>query len=133
MAEPYILVIDDSHTVRTFVQRTLASAGYEVGIATDGIDGLKKVAERLPDAIVLDIQMPLMDGYTVCQKLQEVGEPFASIPVLFLTSLQTEALNSLGQQLGDYLPKPVCGGQLIEAMRKLGCVVEAQPQQTPAS
>ena len=54
MSAPYILIVDDSHTVRAFVSRALTKEGYVVGTATDGIDGLKKMAERLPDMIDFD-------------------------------------------------------------------------------
>lgn len=118
MSVPYILVVDDSHTVRTLVKRTLTKDGYEVGTANDGLDAFEKIAERLPDLMVLDIQMPLMDGYTVCQKLQEIGEPFASVPVIFLTSIKSQALNMLGKQLGDYLHKPICAQQLLSAIER---------------
>jgi len=74
---PKVLVVDDSRTVRTIVSRSLTSAGYEVTCATDGQEALSLLESVCPQLIVLDIEMPLMDGYDVCQAIQEMGPPWS--------------------------------------------------------
>lgn len=119
MSQSTILVADDSRTVRTFVTRTLAQAGYSVCTAADGQEAVNLALQSCPKLLVLDIEMPLMDGYTVCQKLHGMGEPWATLPVIFLTSVRSHALDLLGTEMGDYLPKPVCEQQLLDSVTRL--------------
>jgi len=114
-----VLIVDDCRTVRTQVRGMLSVAGYEVDEATDGRTALIKVRETPPDVIVLDIQMPEIDGYGVCQALKNMGTPWDRIPILFLTSLDSNALNLLGNAMGTYLRKPVGFDELLDSMATL--------------
>ena len=78
-----VLVVDDEEAVRTAVRRALTLAGYEVEMAADGEEALQSLAERAPDAIVLDILMPGVDGIEVCRRLRAAGD---HTPVLMLTA-----------------------------------------------
>lgn len=119
MAQPKILIVDDSRTVRVRLQRTLSDAGYEVFLASDGAEAIQQVQVLQPDVIVLDIQMPDKDGYAVCQELKQMGHPWDELPVIFLTSLQSHALDLLGDEMGAYLRKPVQPDVLLKAVANL--------------
>jgi DNA-binding response OmpR family regulator len=114
-----VLIVDDCRTVRTQLRGMLGGAGYEVDEASDGRAAIVKAREAPPDVIVLDIQMPEMDGYGVCQELKNMGSPWDRIPILFLTSLDSNALNLLGSAMGTYLRKPVGVDELLDSVASL--------------
>ncbi|MCA9152081.1 MAG: response regulator [Planctomycetales bacterium] len=118
MTPPKVLVVDDSRTVRTIVHRTLTNVGYEVITASDGLESLEVVQRDLPQLAILDIRMPYLDGYGVCQELQRLGEPYSKIPIIFLTTLESHALELLGDELGAYLQKPVRPQQLLDTVAR---------------
>ena len=102
-----ILVIDDDKSIREIVGRFLKSLGYEVLFATDGLEGMERARGFLPDLIVLDIDMPKMNGISLCSILKS-EEKTRHIPVLFLTAkdrIETaeEAIKEGGE---GYLTKP---------------------------
>ena len=113
-----VLVVDDSRTVRTFVVRALVEAGYETVQASDGREALEAVSKERPDLAILDIQMPYLDGYGVCQEFQRMGVPYSDIPIVFLTTVDSNALELLGDELGAYLQKPVQPEQLLETVKR---------------
>lgn len=116
---PYkILVVDDSRTVRVQLARILSDAGHETRVACDGEEALALIEELQPQLLILDIQMPGMDGYTVCQELQARGAPYSELPVVFLTCLESRALDLLGDAMGAYLRKPVNREELLEAVAR---------------
>jgi CheY-like chemotaxis protein len=112
MATPKLLVVDDSQSVRLTVQRILANAGYDVITACDGLEAIEKLQEE-PWLVVLDVKMPGLDGYGVCEKIRELGFRYEDLPIVFLTSLESKALEMLGREFGAYLNKPVCEQQLL--------------------
>ena len=114
---PKILVVDDSKTVRVSVKRLLVEAGYEVITAADGLEAIQKF-EDSPSLLILDINMPGLDGYGVCEKLQEVAGDTGKVPVVFLTSIRSKALEFLGDEYGAYLLKPVDDRQLISVVEE---------------
>ncbi len=107
MSDVKILIADDSKTVRTVVAKILVDAGYEVFPASDGVAALELAHDVRPDIAILDIVMPDMDGYAVCEKLKEMGSPWSEIPIVFLTSVKSQALEVLGSEFGAYMNKPV--------------------------
>ncbi len=119
MSPPKVLVVDDSRTVRAIVARTLTAAGYEIVLAADGLESLEMVQKEQPELAILDIQMPHLDGYGVCQELQKMGPPFCEMPIVFLTTVESHALELLGDELGAYLQKPVRPQQLLETVARL--------------
>src|SRR4051812_49792065 len=70
-----ILVVDDDRAVRESLRRSLAFNGYQVDLASDGKDALEAVQQRRPDAMVLDVMMPRLDGLEGCRRMREAGEP----------------------------------------------------------
>ena len=117
MPGPRILIADDSKTIRTQVRRVLDANGFDVVEAHDGKEALDLAKQNPPDAMVLDINMPALDGFGVCLELRKQGLPFSAIPIVFLTSSQSQALEILGDEVGAYLKKPVDEHELLQAVR----------------
>ena len=117
MPKPKLLVVDDSHYVRLSVRRVLAKAGYEVITACNGLEALEKLSEE-PSLIVLDVNMPVLDGYAVCEKLRELGPKYDKLPIVFLTSLESRAMELLGDEFGAYVNKPFLEESLLSAVKE---------------
>jgi len=113
-----ILVVDDDRPVLESLRRSLAFNGYEVEVARDGQEALARLAERRPDAIVLDVMMPRLDGLETCRRLRAAGE---ELPVLMLTARDAVSDRVAGLDAGadDYLPKPFALEELLARLRAL--------------
>ncbi|ARE75839.1 MULTISPECIES: response regulator transcription factor [Streptomyces] len=116
--EARILVVDDEPAVREALRRSLAFEGYAVQTAVDGIDALDRAASYAPDLIVLDIQMPRMDGLTAARRLRAGG---SVTPILMLTARDTVGDRVTGLDAGadDYLVKPFELDELFARVRAL--------------
>jgi CheY-like chemotaxis protein len=112
-----ILVADDSRTIRVQVRQILTTAGFDVVEASTGQEALEQIEEQHPSLAIIDINMPEVDGYEVCQTLQERGKPWKELPIVLLTSLNSHALELLGDELGAYLRKPVQPEELLKAVK----------------
>ncbi len=116
-ARSTILVADDADDVRRLVVRVLERNGYDVIEAEDGLQAVRAVFERRPDAIVLDVNMPRMDGWQTLERVREVSD----VPVLMLTA-QAEELNKVrGLRAGadDYVTKPFGRQELLARVEAL--------------
>ena len=120
-----VLIIDDDPDFVTTTTIAVESGGYDVVSAPDGRSGLEAVAEEAPDLIVLDVMMPGMDGWEVCETLKE-DEDTCGIPIIMLTSVashikDTQYTREGGQatQADDYIPKPAEPAAILKAVRKL--------------
>jgi chemosensory pili system protein ChpA (sensor histidine kinase/response regulator) len=114
------LVVDDSITVRRVTQRLLERNGMRVLTAKDGMDAVSLLQENLPDIILLDIEMPRMDGYEVAAHVR--GDPrLKDIPIVMITSRVSEKHRARAIELGvdDYLGKPYQESQLLDAIEPL--------------
>ncbi|MBS0399478.1 MAG: response regulator [Proteobacteria bacterium] len=114
------LVVDDSITVRRVTQRLLERNGMRVLTAKDGVDAISVLQENLPDIILLDIEMPRMDGYEVAAHVR--NDPrLQEIPIVMITSRVSEKHRARAIELGvnDYLGKPYQESQLLDAMEPL--------------
>jgi adenylate cyclase len=102
-----ILVADDTRTTLELVREVLKLYGYQVVGARDGLEALEKVQHAQPDLLILDIQMPRMDGYEVCRRLKD-NPATAHIPVLMLSGMESVDHRVQGLSLGaeDYIVKP---------------------------
>jgi two-component system, cell cycle response regulator len=102
-----ILVVDDSRAIRQILRRSLEELGYLVAEAADGVDALAACRTERPDLVLLDVDMPVMDGLTALREMREDSE-LASLPVIFLTARTTGDDVAIGLGLGaqDYLRKP---------------------------
>jgi two-component system, OmpR family, response regulator MprA len=88
-----ILIVDDDRSLRDALRRTLVLAGYEADTATGGEDGLAQIAARPPDAVLLDLGLPDLDGLEVCRRLRAAGD---RVPVLMLTARDAARTASTG-------------------------------------
>ncbi|HZC78800.1 MAG TPA: response regulator, partial [Ktedonobacterales bacterium] len=117
---PRVLVVDDSISIRRTLEQTLMRAGFEVELARDGIEALDRMLVSAPRVVVLDIEMPRLDGYELLTIL--CGTPqFADVPVVMLTSRAAEKHRERALQLGAraYLVKPCPQDTLIATVRGL--------------
>lgn len=117
MSAQKILLVDDNQTIRKAVKRVLASAGYDVVCASNGHEAIDLLNDQF-DLMVLDIIMPGLDGYGVCEQLKSSDMDLESLPIIFLTSDTSHALEMLGQQFGAYLKKPVDSNVLLNAVKE---------------
>jgi len=118
-AKKLILVVDDSATVRRLVSITLERRGHRVRTAVDGLDGLTKFEEEMPDLVLMDITMPEMDGYELCRMLRR--NPSAKrMPILMLSGNDGFFDKVRGKMAGatDYLTKPFHSDVLLKALDK---------------
>ena len=113
-----ILVVDDDRAVREALRRALTLAEYEVQLAEDGAQAIELVAQALPDAVVLDIGLPGIDGLEVCSRLRRLGN---RVPILMLTARDAVAdrIDGLDAGADDYLVKPFDVGELQARLRAL--------------
>ena len=113
-----ILIADDEEDVKVVVQLFLESKGYEIVTAFDGLDALQKAKDEKPDMILLDIMMPLIDGFEVCRKLKEDPET-AEIPVIMLSASSHAESKQKGLDVGaiDYIVKPFVPENLENVVR----------------
>jgi two-component system response regulator MprA len=116
--EARILVVDDEPALRDALKRALQVEGYGVDLASDGREALAKLIESPPDAVILDILMPEVDGLEVCRRLRAVGD---RTPVLMLTARDAVADRVEGLDAGadDYLVKPFALAELLARLRAL--------------
>jgi two-component system, OmpR family, response regulator MprA len=113
-----ILVVDDDRAVRESLRRSLQFNGYQVDLASDGQQALDAVVAQRPDAMVLDVMMPRLDGLEVCRRLRGTGD---DLPILVLTARDAVSDRVAGLDAGadDYLPKPFALEELLARLRAL--------------
>ena len=112
-----ILVVDDELSIRRGLAELMAENGYSVRMARDGIAALRAVRTRRPDLVLLDVMMPLMDGFAVCEKIRKHDR---DLPILFLTAKDGDADQVRGLELGadDFVSKGVDYAVLLVRIRK---------------
>jgi len=112
-----ILVVEDDRRIRDLLRRGLIFEGYEVVTAEDGESALRIAREKLPDAVLLDLMLPGIDGLEVCQRLRQVS----NLPILMLTARDAVADRVTGLDAGadDYLVKPFAFDELLARLRAL--------------
>jgi two-component system, OmpR family, response regulator MprA len=113
-----ILVVDDEPAVREAVERALRLEGHDVSVAADGGEALDALGTGSPDAVVLDVLMPLVDGLELCRRMREQGD---RTPVLMLTARDAVSDRVAGLDAGadDYLVKPFALEELLARVRAL--------------
>lgn len=115
---PKILVVDDEPDVLLIVKTGMQAEGYDVVTASNGVDALAMVKEEKPDAVILDVMMPLMDGFEVLAKLKE-DDATAAVPVIMLTGLseRSKIQKALVSGIHFYVVKPFEFEELIQKVR----------------
>lgn len=121
-----ILVVEDIIDQAELTEYHLQQAGYQVRVAYDGSEGLRLAYDWQPDLVLLDVMLPKMSGWTVCERLREVSDA----PIIFLTVLETERNIIRGLNLGgdDYLVKPYHARELLA---RVAAVLRRQTMQIP--
>jgi DNA-binding response OmpR family regulator len=115
-----ILVVEDDSDLRELLRFNLKKAGFSVGTAVDGVEAVKKARSLLPDLILLDLMLPELDGFAVCEILRR-DSALASVPVIILTALSSQLarLNGLAAGANDYITKPFNLGDLLGRVEAL--------------
>ncbi|MGH8582527.1 MAG: Hpt domain-containing protein [Gammaproteobacteria bacterium] len=117
---PLVMVVDDSLTVRKITSRFLEREGYRVVTAKDGLDALEQMQERVPDVVVVDIEMPRMDGLEMTKRIRASGE-WSHLPIIMITSRTADKHRAYARQVGvdAYLVKPYKEDELMEHIVRL--------------
>ena len=110
-----VLVVDDDIRILRMIQRTLELEGYRVLNASNGETAIDLFCEEAPDLVLLDIMMPGIDGYTVCQRIRE----FSEVPIIMVTAKGNDPDKVQGLDAGadDYITKPFSSGELVARIR----------------
>jgi CheY-like chemotaxis protein len=111
-----ILVAEDNAALRLLYTIWLESAGHDVTTAVDGRDAIAQIQRRIPDAAVLDVEMPYVDGLAVCRYLHALAP---GVPILVVTALEDAHADAANAGAGLILPKPCDRDQLVEAVDTL--------------
>lgn len=131
-----VLIVEDEKNIVDILRFNLQRSGYETCEAYDGLDGLEKARSENPDIILLDVMLPKMIGFDVCQALRKEGN---NVPVIILTAREEEADKVLGLEIGadDYITKPFSMRELIARVganiRRTGMVASSAPTASAAS
>lgn len=125
-----ILIVEDDHRMRKLIAHYFKSEGYHVLEAEDGRDVLETVTDGQIDLIILDLMMPLVDGWTVCRSLRSNS----SVPIIILTARRQEDDQVLGFELGadDYITKPFSPRVLVARARALLNRTRSGPEREPS-
>lgn len=112
-----ILIIDDDPGMTSLVHHILSAEGYEVLIAMTGDEGLQQIREHNPDLIILDLMLPVQDGWDVCKTIRS----FSDVPILIMSALNGALYiaSALDAGADDYLVKPVPNTMLLARVNKL--------------
>ena len=110
----HILIIDDDVDILRMLKLALTGNGFDVTMAASGLDGLRRAYEIHPDAIILDVMMPMHDGFEICRRLREMTE----VPIIFLTARGTvdDIVRGLALGADDYVTKPFNEKELISRL-----------------
>ncbi len=124
----HILVVDDDKALLQVLELTLAEHGYEVSCATSGLQALRLIFQRQPDLVILDISIPELNGWDVCQRIREMSD----IPILILTAYceQEDRIKGLTLGADDYVVKPFDIFELLLRVRAI--LRRARPALPPA-
>jgi len=113
-------VVDDDVELVELLWFNLTRAGFSIGTAFNGVEALKKARSLRPDLIILDLMLPELDGFAVCEILRR-NEAMASTPIIMLTALTSELGRLAGYESGatDYMTKPFSPRMLVDRIREL--------------
>jgi two-component system, OmpR family, alkaline phosphatase synthesis response regulator PhoP len=109
-----ILIVEDDTDLLEILRLSFKGAGYSIATATNGIEALKKARSLRPDLVVLDLVLPELDGFAVCEILRK-DRATATLPIIMLTGLSSEFTRFAGLESGatDYVTKPVTPSELV--------------------
>ena len=115
-----VLVVDDEVNIVTSLEYVMKAAGFDVATAYDGEEALTKVAEIVPDLVILDVMMPKLDGFEVCEKIR-ANPLWKSVIIVMLTAKGRDSEREKGLSLGanDYLTKPFSTHDIVKRVQEL--------------
>ena len=115
-----ILIVEDNTKLLELTRLNLKAAGFSVATAANGVEAIKKARSVAPDLILLDLALPELDGFAVCEILRQ-DQAMAAMPILILTGMGSEFTRLAGLESGanDYLAKPVNPNALVEKIRAM--------------
>ena len=125
MKRPCILVTDDEANIRMMLRTALESDGYDVLEASNGREALDVIKQSAPDLMVLDLNMPVLDGLETVSKLRELEGPGEQIPIVAITAFDVPGMEDAALETGcnRYLRKPLDLEELDRTLRSLGFVL----------
>ena len=114
-----ILVVEDQEDNRQIIRDMLAQTDYEISEAENGEEALVEIAKQRPDLILMDIQLPIMDGYTATRRIK-ADPALRSIPIIAVTSYALSGEDKKAREAGcdDYIPKPYSPRELLAKVRQ---------------
>jgi CheY-like chemotaxis protein len=115
-----ILIIDDEVKALALLKTNLEDSNFEVHTANNGVEGVLKAIQLIPDLIVLDVRMPELDGWDVCKRLKSTAST-KDIPIVFLTAFSSDKDREKAKALGaaEYLTKPIDPDKLLNMLRDI--------------
>src|SRR5258708_37855372 len=118
-----LLIVDDDADLLELLRLTFKAAGFSIATAMNGIEALKKARSLLPDLIMLDLVLPELDGFAVCEVLRKDPD-MADVPIVMLTGLDSELTRMAGMESGatDYISKPIDPKLLVARINELCCL-----------
>jgi DNA-binding response OmpR family regulator len=121
-----ILLVDDNKDLLELLHRSFKDAGFSIITATNGLEALRKACSLLPDLVLLDLMLPELDGFGVCEKLRK-NPATASMPILLLSGMSGQIAKYAGFESGgtDFIAKPATPSALISKIREM--LAEARP------
>ena len=124
--KPKILVVEDDPDLRTIVRLQLSSQGYEIFEATNGAEGFQAIQDNIPDCVILDLMMPVLDGFGFLKRVRSVLD-LQDVPILILTASEDERNRVRGfqYQADAYMSKPYDLQELTDEVERL-CSLERQ-------
>lgn len=119
MGTKHLLIVDDEEDMRFILNAGLRGLGYEISTAENGEQCLEKVAQKKPDLILLDIMLPALNGYQVCQELKK-NPRFNDIPILLMSAKSEEEDKAKGKEAGasGYITKPFDMSDMAQEIRR---------------
>jgi two-component system KDP operon response regulator KdpE len=125
MKKTRVLVIDDELSIVKFLRANLELNGFDVITSINGDEGLKTFERELPDLVILDIMMPVMDGFSVCSRIRE----WSQVPIIMLSARgdERDKVQCLDLGADDYVTKPFSAGELIARVKAVMRRVDSSP------
>ncbi len=115
-----ILIVDDEEYIVTSLEYVMKSAGFDVVVAYDGEQAIEKVTKTVPDLLILDVMMPKLNGFEVCEKIR-ANPLWKSIRIIMLTAKGRDSERQRGMSLGadDYMTKPFSTRDILKRVEEL--------------
>ena len=128
MAANFLLIVDDNNITREGLAIVLRRAGYEIALATNGAEALAILGSLRPDLILLDMLMPILDGWHVLQQVK--ARNFPPVPIILVTATGLTRQWAEDQGCCGFVPKPIIPAELLKEVRR--CLQEGAPSDHPA-